>query len=253
MGRSRLFGLAADAGHHLGDAPHPSRLVALPAMWHGREVGAVGLDEQPIGRDGGDRVTNVGGFRKGDDPGHRYAETQVERPARAGGAACEAVKHAPDVASPFAPNDVEGILVRFTSMNNDRKREGARQRDLAGEQLTLERPRREVVMVVEPDLANGPDATVAARLALHNGDGIVDSSLPPCGDVWMNSGGESRVGPERSHSPAALGFPIVAGGEDAQRSRDSRVPRASDHIRKIWIVGLVSQVTVRVSESQMNQ
>jgi hypothetical protein len=50
--------------------------------------------------------------------------------------------------------DREGVVGRLARMNDDRQVELARQRDLRRKHLALHVARREVVVVVEPDLAD---------------------------------------------------------------------------------------------------
>jgi hypothetical protein len=54
-------------------------LVALAAIGRRREVGAVGFDQDPVDRGGGEDGAQIMAFREGGDARHRQVEAEVER------------------------------------------------------------------------------------------------------------------------------------------------------------------------------
>ena len=54
-------------------------LVALAAVRLRREVGAVGLDQQPVARGGGEDGAQGSGAAEGGDAGDREVEAEAER------------------------------------------------------------------------------------------------------------------------------------------------------------------------------
>src|SRR5687768_10971377 len=97
-------------------------------------------------------------------------ETGVQGALRHVAVAREAVKHAAYVAGRLLGEDGECVLFRLTRVNHDRQPAVTRQPDLLAEYVLLRLPRREVVVVIEPDLPE------AARQRLC-GDGGIDG---PC-------------------------------------------------------------------------
>src|SRR4051812_323724 len=152
---------AVQSGQCLGDARDKGRLVPLAAMRGRREKRAVGFDERAIHRHAARGLTELRGPREGDDARPRDVETQVEAGARQGRPAREAVQHAAQ--SLRLAQDSKRVFVGLACVDDDGEIELARQDDLHAEHLLLNVPRREVVVVVEADLA---DRAGAGRL-LH--------------------------------------------------------------------------------------
>ena len=94
-------GRAADGGELLDDLRDVGRLVALAAIRNRRQVGAVGLDQQPIGRRGGGGLAQRFGLREGHDAGNRQEEAGRQRAIGGGLIAGEAVEDAAQPALPF--------------------------------------------------------------------------------------------------------------------------------------------------------
>src|SRR5437762_2604880 len=90
----RRFG--ADGRQRVEHAADVRRFVALPAVRYGGQIRAVGLDQQPIGRDDGGGLAQVRGFRERHDPGERDVEPDVERAPGHRRVAGKAMEHALD-------------------------------------------------------------------------------------------------------------------------------------------------------------
>ena len=67
-----------DLGDGFGDFLHVGRFAALAAIRHGGEIGAVGLQHEPVGRRGGDGVANVLSVLEGRDAGEADQRTDLQ-------------------------------------------------------------------------------------------------------------------------------------------------------------------------------
>src|SRR3989441_1178981 len=138
--------LSPGARGGLGHGPHEGRLVALPTMGHGSKIRAVRLDQQTVGRAGGETV----GHRPVLESDHaaegkvrrdRHPRLEHPRPR------AERVQHDRRIRSPEHRHDV---VVGLAGVHDDRLSNLAGERELSLEGATLRVPRRVVVMVIEP-------------------------------------------------------------------------------------------------------
>ena len=117
-------------------------------------------------------------------------ETKVQRLAGFGGAAAEAMDNA--AAGPMFSQDLQGIVPSLAGMNHDGLPRPGRQLQLLDEGIALDLARRVIVMIVEPDLADGKYLGVGGQ-RFHRGerlrcglgrvvgmhaDGRVDEAVP---------------------------------------------------------------------------
>ena len=75
----------------------------------------------------------------------------------------KAVHHAADRAAAFLPQDGQRVVLGFAGVNDDGQIQLARETDLQSEDFLLDVFRREVVVVVEPDLAERPALRESTR------------------------------------------------------------------------------------------
>ena len=134
------------------------RLVRLPSDRLRREVGAVRLREEPLGRNGTRRDTQVVRVLVGDVAGERDVPALLDRLVEKRDRR-EAVQHDRPV-EPL-PEDGDGVLVRRAVVDHDGQLRLLREAELVDEQLRLRVARRVVAVVVEADLAEPDDLRVA--------------------------------------------------------------------------------------------
>ncbi len=150
-------------------------------------------------------VAQRAGLGKRQDARERDVEPQVERAGRFVGRAAEAVHHAADLAPPGLGEDAKRVLGRLARVNHDREAALESEFHLGGKHLALDVARREVVVVVEPDLAD--------RHRLAGLGGLARGlARPPPRDRRRHPTGagacrrEAQLGPRRRDLPRALDF-----------------------------------------------
>ena len=130
--------------------------LRVPRCGTGARNGLSVSIEQPIERDHARHFLQLERARKRHDAGQRDVEADVQRPARHVAVAGEAVKDAADLAGALLVQDAERVVLGLAGVDHDRQPQPARQPDLLAKHLLLDVARREVVVVVEADLADGP-------------------------------------------------------------------------------------------------
>jgi hypothetical protein len=131
------------------------RLAPFSAEWNGREIGAVGLHENPIeGRPCRD-IPDCARISERHDPRERQVEPQVERPRGERTVLTEAVNDATDFPGALPLEDRERVLGGGAGVNDDRFFYLARKPDEARKHIALNLARRMVIVVVEANLAHG--------------------------------------------------------------------------------------------------
>jgi hypothetical protein len=83
-----------DLGKALDRVDDESRLVALAALGHRRQIGCVGFDQEPLERHRGGGLAKRFGLLEGNDTGERDVEAELERRLRKGVPGREAVNDA---------------------------------------------------------------------------------------------------------------------------------------------------------------
>src|ERR1043166_871611 len=129
------------------------RLVAFSAGGHRGKKRAVGLDEQAIERHDPRYLLQLERARKRHDARQRKMKADVERALRHCAIAGETVKDAADVAGVLLREDAKRILCGFTRVDDDGQGATGRQPNLLAKDLPLHVARREIVVIVETDLA----------------------------------------------------------------------------------------------------
>ena len=158
-------------GRGMGDE---GGLVGLAALRHRREVGRVGLDQQPVERDVAHDGAQGLGRLEGDDARDRDVHAERQRPVRHLGARAEAMDQAGEGAlGVFLLEDVAGLAVGVAGMDDQRQAGLARRRDMGAEALGLLGARAVLVVEVEPGLADADDLGMARGL-----DQAVGRALP---------------------------------------------------------------------------
>ena len=210
------------------------RLVALAAHRLRREIRAVGLGEQPVGRDAASRVAQVVGVLVGDVAGERHVPAVLERRRRAAAATrSSGGSTGPSCASEACAR----VVVGRARVDDDRLAGLACELELRVEQLLLRRVRRVVAEVVEAGLADGDRArdARAARAARRaqverRARGLVRV------DAEARVDAVARLG-ARERAPRARRC-VVATSIDAGRRRRSRArssTSAASSPRCAWV------------------
>ena len=137
--------------------------LRLPAVRRGRQVGAVGLAQEAIGRHDRGDLAHVGALWKRHDAGERDVHAERERLFGEPRRARKAVHHAAHRAAGFLAQDGQRVVLGFARVNDDGQIELARETDLQSEDLLLDVLGREIVVIVEPDFAERPALRESTR------------------------------------------------------------------------------------------
>ena len=103
------------------------------------------------------------------------------------------MKDPADVPGPRVAEDPERVLRRLAGVNRNRKAQLARRGDLCAEDLLLDHARREVVVIVEADLADGARALTRHALT-HRLDGAIHVAGECPRVMRMDAGREAYAG-----------------------------------------------------------
>ena len=98
---------------------HEGRLVALAAIGHRREIGSVGLYEQPVERQVAHDRAQIFGIAEGHDPGDRNVKPERDRSFGECPAAAEAMQD--PGRRPLFFKDLPDLAIRLASMDDQRK------------------------------------------------------------------------------------------------------------------------------------
>ena len=151
-----------------------------------------------------------------------------------------------DVAGSFGPEHVDGVVIRLSRVDHDRASKLARQRHLAAKRLDLGLPRREVVVIVEPDLPYGAGPRAPGDSLAHDpvdGIGRVGEAR---GLVRVDAHGESDLRPHLGHAIGALPFRLVGHIEDTERAIDGGRLRPCHDLFEVRREGVVREMAVRI-------
>ena len=184
--------------HARGRDRQVRRLVALTPPGLGREVRAIRLDHETVERQRPHHLGEPARARVGHRARDRDQEPEAEAAPRHLEVSREAVEDPADGRDPLGLADVEEIRVRLSAMEQDGLPDGPRQPELGDERGPLDGPRREVAVVVEPDLADRDDPRRAPR-ARQAARGSPDSPR------WHRAGGCRR--PRGCRAPPRRGRP----------------------------------------------
>src|SRR5688572_23592560 len=156
-------------------------------------------------------------------------EADLEHALRHGSIPREAMKHTADLAGALLLENPERVLLCLSGVNHDRPFQPPRQPDLLAEDLLLDVAWREVVVIVESDLADGPGQRLCVERLLRALRGFGRVGGKGSGGMRMNANPESGVAPQPRHLSSLPKLGIVVCGQYHQRSLYSRRARARDH------------------------
>src|SRR5688572_1576996 len=216
-GRYRVTRRSLQAGNRFGHLDDVRRLVALAAIRYRSQKRAVGLDEQPVQWDQTRHFLQFRGARKRDDTGQRQVVPRLERPASHRPIPGKAVQDHRNLGRLLLFENAEGVVFGFPRVNHDRKPPFARQRNLAAKHGLLGFPGREIVVVVEADLAQATGQRLPVDRRRHGACRLsgVGGELPR--RVWMHADGEPDAAPPLRDRPRLFNLRLVVRGEDNQR------------------------------------
>ena len=141
---------------------HVGRLVGLAAVRHGRQVGAVGLDQAAVQRHAARHLAQCLGVLEAQDARERDVEAHVQRGIGHLLGFGEAVEHALHRTAALLAQHVQRVLARAARVHHQRQPAGARRADVHAKALALpchllDCPAVQPV-VVQPGLADGHHA-----------------------------------------------------------------------------------------------
>ena len=185
----------------LADVAHEGGLVALAAIGDGREIGAVGFDQQAVERHAARDLLQLDRVLERDDAREGDVEAEVERALRDVPCLGEAMHDAAHLARALLAHDRERIGRGRAGMDHERLAGLARRADVTPETLALPREVAFEAIVVEPRLADRDDL---GRGGLRHQ--VRDSGLQRVGVVRMDADGRIQVGVrlrDRDHARAS--------------------------------------------------
>ena len=222
---------------------HVSGLVAAATMGHRREIGRIGLHQQPVHRHVAGDGAHLLGVLERQDARKRDVEADLQRSLGDGAARAEAVDDAGEGPLPrLLAKDAAGVLVRGPRVHDERQPGLPRRRDMLAKTGLLLRPRAVVVVEIQPGFAN-PDHL---RMLRHPNQ-VVGRHLRLLGDVV-------RMDPDRapnrfmSLGQAADRIELGHPRADGLQGADPGLRRARKHA--IEIVAEVGEVEMAVAVNQ---
>ena len=198
------------------------RFVARPSMRNRREIGRIGFGEDPIlGCHSCSRPDRLGaGERHNSRKGQ--VKTELERRTRHRLVTRKTVEDAAQLVPVGRAQDVERLVGRLTGMNDHRKSQLECEFHLRTKDRSLHVARREVVVIIEADLADRA-RMLLLRLLPHGQTRLLDAPREVTSLMWMDADGESHIWPDLTHPPGPPGLHPIAGRQDAERARQARV------------------------------
>ena len=156
------------------------------------------------------------------------------------------MQHAAHLAAALFTKNTQRIVVGFARVDDDRLAQLARETHLAAEDGLLHVARREVVVVVEADFADGPRRRRGPDLLAHQRHGAVRIGGELVGLMRMDADRESHLGPEPLQPLGLRRLGLIAAFEDDAQALESRRPGARHD--RVEIVGerVVGQVAVGI-------
>src|SRR5262245_19769219 len=113
------------------------------------------------------------------------------------------MKDAAKPALPFLADDAEGIVLGLARVNHNRQVALEREPNLDAKHVVLHVARREVVVVIETDLADGASGRQRVKPSSHGVSGRLRIRLEDLGVMRMDADCESTFGPGCEHGPRA--------------------------------------------------
>ena len=172
------------------------RLVPLAAVRHRRQKRAVGLDEQPIDAAPRGRVADVPPFGNVTMPAQRDVEAELERARGHRDVAREAVEHAAHArrCPPRRGSRSVSSSASRVWMTTGRSRSPGERAPARANTALLHVARREVVVVVEADLADRPGRGVGGERRCHErAPPALERPANSLGLVRMDADGEPHA------------------------------------------------------------
>src|SRR3989442_4065787 len=147
----------------------------------------------------------------------------------------------------FFPKDRDRVLVGLARMNHDRPLQLTREPDLRAKYHPLHVGRREVVVIVQTNLPDGPGRRRAGDLFPDDLDRAFGIAGELVGLVRVDAHGNTHLGPELLQASRLGNFFGIAGRKNDERALDASLTRARDDGVEIGGEYLVRQMTVGVA------
>src|SRR5439155_24961811 len=127
----------------------------------------------------------------------------------------------------FLPKNRDGVLVGLSRVDDDRPLQVTREANLRAKDRALHVSGREVVVVVETDLADRARRRHRLELRADCIGSLLRLGRELVRLVWMNADGKADVRPEALDSVRLRRFLLVCCGENDERALDARFTRTS--------------------------
>ena len=145
------------------------------------------------------------------------------------------MKDAAQTALPFLANDAQRVVFGFAGVNHDRQVALEREPDLHAKHLVLDVARREIVVIVETDLADRAGGRQRIEPRRHRVRGRLRIRREHLGVMRMHADRKPALGPRGEHRAGPRDLRIVFGGQNHERARHTG--RARPFNNRIKIAG----------------
>jgi hypothetical protein len=239
-------GHTSQSGEVFGDPHNPRRLVAFTPVRRRRKVGAIGFAQNSIGRHERSHLAHILSFWKRNDPRKRDVHAECQGLFGERRRARKAMHHSAHRAAGLLSQDSQRVVLSLAGMNDDGQIELAGEADLQPEDFLLDVPGREIVVIIEADLA---ECSGFRNRGDHSADKRSHIGLAPVELsrlMWVQADPESQRGPEAAQFSRTLGFSGIFRRENAQCVRQSGRSRPVDDLVRIFYKRIVCKMAMGV-------
>jgi len=160
-------------------------------------------------------------------------KSQVEYTLRHRAVAGKAMEYTTDLLRVLLDENSKRILFGFTRVDHDWQPPLFRQSNLLAKDRLLYITRREVVVVIEPDLSEASGQRLGSDDGSRRLRGIGGTTGELACRVWMHADGKPDAWPPGSQILRLRDLRPVLRGENHERIGDPRALRAIDNVREI--------------------
>ena len=214
----------------------------------GKQIGRVGLEHQPAGRNARHcRLQRRAAPLVTDPSGDADVQIELETGVDLGRSAGEAVRHGPDELRAKLAHHRDEVAMCVTLVQEDRSPQLDRQLELTAECRKLGCPRREIAIVVETAFTDGNHARVTRNGSERAQRCVIEFR----GVMRMNAGGGREHAARQLRRQCDQRARRIDGGPGADELHDTGLVRALDDGRKIGGEAVVRQVDADVDQLEL--
>ena len=195
----------SDFSYALGREQREFRPALNATKRHRSHIGRVGLGKQAIGRDHRRRRAQIVASLEGDRAAECHMRPTLDPARKLIGAHAAAMQQRAGFRPALFFKNTECIFVRIPHVKHERQARNMGQLHLTTEYVLLNIARRQIVMIVEPDLAQGGGTRIGQTLK----QGRFHSGIPLACDMRMNSACDAHARYGRLGAPAQIACAFI--------------------------------------------